>query len=208
MKTTLSKKTIEIGFDYCCNKSVDLGNDFSKNLFLSILSDPNSSMMREAITVYASGYEWNSEKLGVDAINNKTKQPIEIKPKLHHKGQCNGGGNFSDYTYDRLYKDYKKNLAIVCSLFSNDKLMYVLEFPFSVLYETLKKQLDQKITVEGNRYCRSASFSWKNYMDSEDIKIHYIDLSLIKKYKCISKNFMKALENLVNPPSTLIKFIK
>jgi hypothetical protein len=209
MKTIINDCNIKRLFDYCSGKNIKFRDENEENIYLSFMSDSNS-YMREAVTALAAGYQWNSEKLGDDALNTETNEPVEIKPKSHYsnyKTPSNGGGSFNDYTHERINKHKEKQLVVVCSLFSDNRLMYVLEFPFSVIYERLKEQVIKKIDIQGNKYCRTASFSWKDYIYSNNIKIHYIDFPSIKQHKCISKEFIKQLENIVSPPNTLLKYI-
>lgn len=69
-------------------------------------SDVNSSTLRELITILKAGYEPqpSGTKLG---HNGTTAQgnPCEVKPvniRSDSNNKLNGGGNFSDFTYERL----------------------------------------------------------------------------------------------------------
>ena len=117
--------------------------------------------------------------------------------------KLNGGGNFTDYNYERHKKYLKTNLNLVVSGFINGDLIYVIEFPFKSLQKHLKSKLDK--TFKGKRpkglFLRSASFSFLHYKNSKSITVHYVSYDKIKLYnQFIAKNFQKWLEEKTKNP--------
>ena len=69
-------------------------------------NDVNSSSLRELITILKAGYEPQppGTKLGYNGVTSQGN-PCEVKPVNIRSGssnKLNGGGNFSDFTYERL----------------------------------------------------------------------------------------------------------
>lgn len=94
------------------------------------------------------------------------------------KNKLNGGGNFTDYTWERLDRDTEKNPAMLTAGFIDGKLVYIFRFPFNSesivnrLKEQLKKRLpdgDQK-----GHYLRSASFDLRHYEDIPELSHPFI----------------------------------
>jgi len=165
-----------------------------EELFLMYMEDVNSSSLREIITILVAGYDPIPGKLGRDAIDRLTGASKEAKPKSYTGTSTNGSGCFNDYTRERYNKDIQENLDIVHSLFIGDRLAYVIEF--NIL--AIKSQLDKKIQIhcEQNkqRYVRTASWSYLDWVHHPSVKFHYIDWKLIDANKgCINRNMYKAL---------------
>lgn len=114
----------------------------SKNTLIALLTDlltiymndRNSSMLREFLTVTIAGYEHTEGKIGYNGYKQNSfisGKPVkcEAKPKNINtsegvKRKLNGGGNFSDYTFERLERDLQENLNILVSGFVDGKLIY------------------------------------------------------------------------------------
>ena len=68
MKTLLSEENIDLSIQYalCNDEPFNELSDGYKNLFLSILGDSNSSMLREALVLRYLNYISHPEKHGMD----------------------------------------------------------------------------------------------------------------------------------------------
>jgi hypothetical protein len=204
----LSDKNVELAYNIVIGKTEEFNkrDDDYKNLMLSYLNDVNSSSLREAITCYVCGYTWNTEKHGEDGINPITNQRIECKPKLHLTKHCNGGGVFNDMTIQRIEQHLKDDIQIVCSIFSHNRLIYVVEFPFADIAEHIKYRINERKKDSRS----SPSFSYTSYMGLSNLKIHYVDLESINNFKCLSKNHYRMLIEQINGNTTnnLSEFLK
>lgn len=164
-----------------------------KNLLIASLHDNNSSTLRELIIMRYLGYESYSEKLGADGIDNSTGTLIEVKPKyIQRNKKLGGSGNFNDLTMPLLGK--KKDYSIVCGAIYDTKLVYIVEFPMSVIYDHLKKPIEK--AKAGRRVV--AHFGYKQY-DNDLLKIHYLNenndvdgVPIINK--CLSKKHADMLK--------------
>ncbi|MEO0191245.1 MAG: hypothetical protein ABIM46_00520 [candidate division WOR-3 bacterium] len=108
--------------------------------------DKNSSTLRELITLSIAGYRPHGGKLGFNGENEHG--PAEVKPKnieSSSDNKLNGGGNFTDLTYQRFEKYLAANLTMLVSGFIDGNLIHVLGFPFgcSDFAEHLKAKLDK-----------------------------------------------------------------
>lgn len=122
------------------------------DLLTAYINDKNSSSLREFVTVSIAGYRHNSNKLGYNGYRHNSTigaEPLncEAKPKniqtdgydlKKTKTKLNGQGSFNDYTIKRLEKDAKSKLNLLCSGFIDGELIYILEFPFTSIYDRLK----------------------------------------------------------------------
>ena len=117
--------------------------------------------------------------------------------------KLDGGGNFTDYTWQRLQRDKKENINMLVSGFIDGRLIYILEFPFNCsqfikrLEEQLQKwqnKLKGSATTRG-QFLRSASFNYKHFINCPELKIVYlISKQELQKYKpYISRDFYKFL---------------
>jgi len=145
-------------------------------------NDVNSSTLRELITMLKAGYspQPSGTKLG---YNGKTHhgEPCEIKPpniRSDSGNKLNGGGNFSDFTYERLDKYQADNVMMLVSGFVDGRLIYILEFPFK--YTELVQRLEEQLAMhfergkrEKGQFLRSAQFSFKHYKNCPQLKVIY-----------------------------------
>ena len=184
------------------------------DLLTTYINDKNSSTLREFITVALAGYEHNANKIGFNGFKHTTTGKsiaCEAKPKnvsnqdledyqsgirkTFHK--LRGNGNFTDYTWKRFNKDKKENLNILVSGFVDGKLIYLLEFPFSTKLFTskLETQLQNKFPNgdEAGYYLRSANFSYKDFVDSIELKIVYCVNYLEDYQQFIVRDFYQKL---------------
>lgn len=190
--------------DLLLNKSKDNLMACLNDLLTAYMNDKNSSSLREFVTVSIAGYKHNSNKLGYNGYKQNTSiggKPIncEAKPKniqtdgyedKKTKSKLNGEGGFNDYTVKRLEKDAKENLNLLCSGFVDGELQYILEFPFSAIYDRLKTALIKLV----GPYLRSATFNLAHYQDCNNLKIIYCNKESVKKNK---KYFTKNLYNFL-----------
>ena len=186
------------------------------DLLTIYINDKNSSTIREFLTVTLAGYTHSTKKIGFNGYKqsfpNGERVNAEAKPKnfdtdeleKYNQGErknlpekLNGGGNFTDYTYARLKKE---NLNMLISGFVDGKLVYILEFPFNEkgfcdrLYSQLKNKFPNE--DEKGKYLRSASFSYKDYKESKNLKKIFLADNLKSYTKYINKEFLDYLENL------------
>jgi hypothetical protein len=143
-------------------------------------NDVNSSALREHFTLIKAGYHPKPipKKLGYNGEAADGRQcdvkPINVRSESGRK--LNGGGNFSDFTYERLNKYLADHVIMLVSGFFDGRLVYILEFPFSSLEEVIRHQLSR--SIKGQRrpgqYLRSASFSFTHYKGSRELKIVYV----------------------------------
>lgn len=167
--------------------SLDAKDDDYRNLFLAYATDSNSSSLREAVTLHILGYESNNHKHGHDGIDNVTGKLKEVKPRSIKTGEKVGGsGNFNDMTLELL--EAKKDYDVICSLFLEDRLIYVVEFPFHVIYDAIKKPIvNAKL---GKRVV--CGFGYKDY-DCNELIVHYFDANTAIEKKCLSKKHFEML---------------
>ena len=159
-----------------------------KNLFLAYATDVNSSSIREAVTLHMLGYEKQHSKHGYDGTDPKTGKYKEVKPRSVKSGlKVGGSGNFNDMTLNLLAQ--KSGYDVICSLFSENKLIYIVEFPFMVIHDHIKKPIDS--AKAGKRVV--CHFSYKNY-DCDDLIVHYFDREAAVEANCLSINHLKLLE--------------
>lgn len=189
------------------------------DLLTTYINDRNSSKLREYLTVTIAGYEHSEGKIGFNGFKQNSivgGEPIacEAKPKnfntedlrAYQEGKrgkpatLNGNGNFTDYTFPRLRKDKKKNPRILVSGFVDGKLIYVIEFPFRIrsLVNRLNQQLLRQFPTGRHipgRYLRSASFTYKNYILANELKIIFLlsKSEMGKQRLYISKKFFSFL---------------
>jgi len=187
----LSKSNIEIASQFFLGNPVPLSEKDSdyQNLFLSYSTDNNSSTLRELVTLHLLGYEPNHAKHGGDGIDSTTGKIKEVKPKYLQEGKkVSNTGNFNDMTIPLL--ESKKELDIVCSLFCSDRLIYLIEFPISIIYDVLLKPvLNAKA---GKRVV--CQFNYKNY-DKDELKVFYFDYELAKHRNCLPKPHYEMLKS-------------
>ena len=188
------------------SKSKDNLISILTDLLTAYINDKNSSSLREFVTVSIAGYQHNPNKLGYNGYKQNSAIGVqsiscEAKPKIiqtegydqkKSKPKLNGEGGFNDYTIERLKKDIKENPNLLSSGFIDGELQYILEFPFKVVYERLKKQLPKKRVI--GTYTRMASFNFSHYSDYPNIKIVYLNKQASgKNQKYFNKNFYQFL---------------
>lgn len=164
--------------------------------------DKNSSTLRELITLSIAGYRPHGGKLGFNGENELG--PAEVKPKNIQStsdNRLNGGGNFTDLTYQRFEKYLAANLTMLVSGFIDGNLIYILAFPFKCpeFAGCLKAKLDKFFggKHQPGRYLRSAEFSFRHYENCRDLKIVYLNEGLAEKYRDnIAGNFLGFLKKL------------
>ena len=141
-------------------------------------NDVNSSALRELFTLIKAGYEPKPGKLGYNGKSPDGK-PCDVKPiniRSDSGDKLNGGGNFSDFTYERLERYLIDDVIMLVSGFIDGHLVYILEFPFSYLEGEIRRQLDRFFKKKPRRpgeYLRSASFSFKHYKAAPELKVLY-----------------------------------
>lgn len=153
--------------------------------FVAYLADKNSSTLREAVTLRILNYKKIDKKHGADGIHPVTGKYVEVKPQYAHltedgkQNYLGGGGTFNDIHYDKV-----KSCAgwdMVCSGFAEDKLIYIVRFPFDYLAPTLQKFIDDKIESnkkkeEGQTQGRfSTMFRYNQYVDCPDLEVVYFN---------------------------------
>lgn len=182
-------------------------------LLTKYYNDLNSSTMRELVVAVVAGYEPSSEKLGYNGFRHNTltgaiehceiKPPnVRSNPTAKTKRKLNGGGSFSDYTWEKFEKDQKENPNMLVAGFVDGRLIYIFEFSFnepsftSLLKERLKKRFPNgDLTGE---YLRGSAFSFKHYKDAESLKTIYIapKQELTKAQPYITGPVFKYLEKI------------
>jgi hypothetical protein len=213
--TGISTDTLNLLMDYSLGKITleeikkyePYGKQFVDLIMFTFL-DKNSGALRERITCEISGCHPLPGKHGLDAVDKKTNIQKEIKPKVQTYGKTiNGGGNFNDMTCDGVEKWNKLNYGVITSGFSYDgHLLYVLEFPFSQLYNKFKKIVNNPVL--GRRV--TGPFSYLDYIDCDSLIVHYIDIDNLTKYNSVSKKFFNKLDKLKREidGTNLTKFFK
>lgn len=218
--TTGSHKELS---SYLIGKSKDTLIGMLVDLLTMYINDKNSSTIREFITVTLAGYQHKQTKIGYNGFKQDIFVPgktikCEAKPKnisteefkKYKRGErktapakLNGGGNFTDYTPQRLEKDKRENLNMLVSGFVDGRLIYIIEFPFNCpdFVKNLENQIEKwKSKLSGSKstkgqFLRSASFDYNHYKNCDDLKIIYLlprkELSKYKKY--INDSFYKFL---------------
>lgn len=165
-----------------------------KALLMEQATDKNSSTFREGVTARVMGYEQSPDKLGYDVVGHA----VEIKPQniyLDRGGRLSGSGQFTDFTFERHAKYLRDNVTMGVSGFVDGELVFVLRFPYRLLADRVVHQLEAKITRDGNRYCRSASFSFCHYEDSDEITVDYVAPNLPKFERFVQKRLFKMLQS-------------
>lgn len=165
--------------------ALDTKDDMYRNMFLAYASDNNSSSIREAVTLHYLGYTQNTAKHGADGVNPTNGQEVEVKPKYVAEGKTlsSAVGNFNDMTIELLEK--KKEYSVIGSLFSDKRLIYIVEFPISLIYNKMEQHIiKMKNGKAGKRVV--CSFNYSNY-DSDLLKVHYFDEKTATETKILSK---------------------
>ena len=185
----LSIANLELATQYFLGDKTLLNtkDEYYKNLFLSYVSDNNSSTMRELVTMHYLKYKSYDQKHGADGYDPKTGKNKEVKPRFIQYGKLGNSGNFNDMTIDLLAK--KKDFDVVCSLFSQDRLIYIVEFPIMEIYAQLQKPI-LSASIGRRVVCH---FSYSHY-DCHNLIVHYFDAESAIRHKCLSAPHFKMLE--------------
>ena len=176
-----STKLLKLAVDRSLGKPTKDQGELFEELYVEYMNDSNSSTLREQITAAVAGCKSIPGKLGRDAIDINGVEK-EIKPKNYTTQRHNGGGCFNDYTRKRYEKDCNVNLPIIASLFAKGMLIYVVEFRFEAIANRLNEQIIRVCEGEGNRYVRSCSWTYSNWIDNPDLVVHYINKDLLKEH--------------------------
>ncbi|MCX7854519.1 MAG: hypothetical protein N2556_00820 [Anaerolineae bacterium] len=162
-------------------------------------NDKNSSTLREWIVLQVAGCQQQPGKIGYNGYLGSV--PYEVKPRNVRSGEnkkLNGGGNFTDFTYERLEKYNQDQVHILVAGFVDGTLVYILEVPFAALYETIKWQLDRHF--QGNRpaglFLRSASFTFRDYQEDRRVRLLFLNSEWQQFHPQLTRNFTKYLEHL------------
>ena len=176
-----STKLLKLAVDRSLGKPTKNQGELFEELYMHYMNDANSSSLREQITAAVAGCKSIPGKLGRDAIDIDGNEK-EIKPKNYTGKRTNGGGCFNDYTRKRYNTDVNVNLPIIASLFAEGVLIYVVEFTFDTIAARLNDQIVRVCEREGNRYVRSCSWTYSNWIDNPDLIVHYINKDLLKEH--------------------------
>jgi len=176
-----STKLLKLAVDRSLGKPTKNQGELFEELYMHYMNDANSSSLREQITAAVAGCKSIPGKLGRDAIDIDGNEK-EIKPKNYTGKRTNGGGCFNDYTRKRYNTDVNVNLPIIASLFAEGMLIYVVEFTFDTIAARLNDQIVRVCEREGNRYVRSCSWTYSNWIDNPDLIVHYINKDLLKEH--------------------------
>lgn len=216
IKTYTTKSHKEL-VELLLSKSKDQLIAIFDDLLTIYITDKNSSTLREFITVIIAGYTHKPAKIGYNGFKQSTviggetidceakPQNINTEENKIRKNQrkLNGGGNFSDYTYERLKKDLRANLNMLASGFVNGQLIYILEFPFKCsgfvanLKRRLKKYFQKK--KRPGEFLRSATFIFKDYKNCRDLKLVYINRGALERSRnYLTKNFFEFLKKQID----------
>lgn len=140
-------------------------------------NDKNSSTLREWAVLQIAGCQPRTGKIGYNGYRGDV--PYEVKPRnvlSSENKKLNGGGNFTDFTYERLEKYRQDSVRVLVAGFVDGNLVYVLEVPFECLYNSLKAQLDKQFS--GNRptgvFLRSANFSFRDYRNCANVRLIFL----------------------------------
>lgn len=198
MKTLLSDENIDLAIQYSLGDTTEFDklSPGYQNLFLSILEDSNSSMLREAMVLRMLDYISYPEKHGMDGYCPITNKQKEVKPRLiFGKQKLNSSGKFNDISTELLNK--KDGCDVICAAFHGSRLLYVVEFPYELIKPVLQRKVDSAIV--GRRV--QSDFSWKDY-DSDKLKVWFFNEDLAKETNSLSKLHLKMLQERFDPSST------
>ena len=183
---------------------LNLLNDKSKSNLVSMLldlitqyfNDKNSSTLREFLVVTLSGFEPLTQKIGYNgyrhlSITNAT-QYCEAKPKNittdKTNKKLNGGGNFTDYSWQKFDRHKKENPLMLIAGFIDGKLIYIFSFNFNCnsFVNRIEDQLQNNFPNgdETGKYLRSASFTLGAYKNAKDLNVAvFVSKKAINGYK-------------------------
>jgi hypothetical protein len=191
-------------------EAVSFSAEEAETIISFFLMDKNSSTLREMVTLAECGYSQNPEKLGYDGWSEDGRK-FEVKPKNISAGsnkKLDGGGNFSDFTWERYDKYLSDNVYMLCSGFVDGKLAYIIEFPFSSLKKRIEACLEKQFPNRERKagtYARSITFSFSHYKNGE-VDVKYCDFNLVNEQTVCSEilNFFKLTNLQSNQASCMI----
>ena len=195
----MNKDLLQLIEDYATKQHTEISGGLlgkSKDNLVAIVldlltmyyNDLNSSTMRELVVALRAGYTPNKEKLGYNGFRQNTltgeTEQCEIKPRNYRtdstaktRSKLNGGGNFTDYSWQKFERHQKENPNMLVAGFVDGHLIYILEFSFNEQSFTsrLQEQLEKDFPDgdETNKFLRSAQFSFIHYKDAKSLKTIY-----------------------------------
>lgn len=162
------------------DKMDKMGQEF----FLQYVTDCNSSSVREAVTLHYLNYQSYSEKHGADGYDPVTNKQKEVKPRMIKGNEkLKNVGNFNDMTMELIEK--KKDFDIICSLFHENRLVYIVEFPFHLIRDKISRPV-LKAKAGKRVVCH---FSWKDF-DDDHLVIHYLNKNILSGISGPYKNML------------------
>ncbi len=167
-------------------------------------NDKNSSTLREWAVLQISGCQPRTDKIGYNGYRGDV--PYEVKPRnvlSSENKKLNGGGNFTDFTYERLEKYLQDGVRVLVAGFVDGNLVYVLEVPFACLYSAIKAQLDKQF--HGDRptglFLRSANFSFHNYANCPEVRLVFLHRDWQQFANWLTLGFRRYLQQLAGEMS-------
>lgn len=176
------------------------------DLITQYMNDKNSSTLREFMVVTLSGFQVYEEKLGYNGYRQSVAtghtevceaKPVNVTSKEgRFSRKLSGGGNFSDYTPERLKKDLELNPTMLLGGFADGILLYIISIPFSDLNTKLERDLNKQFHGKPRpvgTYLRSANFNFEDYKDSSELRIIYKSERLKSFSASMTSNFFEWL---------------
>lgn len=167
-------------------------------------NDRNSSTLREWAVLQISGCQPRTSKIGYNGYRGD--MPYEVKPRnvmSSENKRLNGGGNFTDFTYERLEKYLQDGVHVLVAGFVDGNLVYVLEVPFACLHGAIKAQLDKQF--HGDRppgvFLRSANFSFHDYAGRPEVRLVFLHRNWQQFANWLTRDFRRYLEQLAGEVS-------
>lgn len=202
------EETIDCAINYLVGDRSIFNKESSlfQKTFVAYLADKNSSTLREAVTLRMCNYEKIEKKHGADGKHPVSGKFVEVKPQYAHvdeegnQKKLGGGGTFNDIHYEKI--EACAGWDMICSGFAEDKLIYVVRFPFDYLAPVLKTFVDEKIQKnnekqKGKTHGRfSTMFGYKKYIDCPNLEILHFDKNNASRY--MSKTMYNAFVKKYN----------
>lgn len=196
----LSDRALECCINYLTGDKSILNKESSmcKEFALGWLNDKSSRTLHEAVSLKLAGYEKLDKKHGADGIDPKTKMLVECKPQFAYtdsegkQAKLGGGGTFNDITFEKI--KVIESWKILCSGFSDEGLVFLLEFPMNIIIPILEKKLAKKADNPKTR--KSVNIRYTDYINNEKVVVHYLNKEIAPKY--MSKTFYKKITEKLN----------